>query len=164
MTGKIICPGFVDTHRHLWQSAFRTIGSNTTLGDYFVRFGEYASSQGGFTPEDIYLGQLMGVYESLNAGVTTILDHAHGTFSPEHAEMGLKASVESGGRVFYGYTIHQLGPEFYSEDEQLKDLERLQQGPLNGGLVEVGAAWDGLSGPFTEQNVERTKKVWKVAE
>src|SRR5579859_1448431 len=26
--GKIICPGFVDTHRHLWQSPFRYFGAD----------------------------------------------------------------------------------------------------------------------------------------
>lgn len=40
-TDKIISPGFIDTHHHLWQTAFKTIGSNTSLADYFQKFGEY---------------------------------------------------------------------------------------------------------------------------
>lgn len=39
-TDKIISPGFIDTHHHLWQTAFKTIGSNTSLADYFQKFGE----------------------------------------------------------------------------------------------------------------------------
>jgi cytosine/adenosine deaminase-related metal-dependent hydrolase len=35
--GKIISPGFVDMHRHLWQSAFRILGSNTSLAECFFR-------------------------------------------------------------------------------------------------------------------------------
>ena len=43
-TGSIISPGFIDTHTHLWQTAFKTIGSNTSLADYFQKFGEYSIS------------------------------------------------------------------------------------------------------------------------
>lgn len=42
-TGDILTPGFIDTHRHGWQTAYRTIGSNTTLAEYFNRYGEFAA-------------------------------------------------------------------------------------------------------------------------
>lgn len=61
-TGKIISPGFIDTHRHGWQTAFKTIGSNTSLAEYFLRYGEYVANS-YFTPEDVYIGQLAGLYE-----------------------------------------------------------------------------------------------------
>lgn len=35
-TGRIIIPGFVDTHRHTWEAAIRTSAPNATLDDYFV--------------------------------------------------------------------------------------------------------------------------------
>jgi cytosine/adenosine deaminase-related metal-dependent hydrolase len=31
--GKVITPGFVDTHRHAWQTAFKPLGSNTSLAN-----------------------------------------------------------------------------------------------------------------------------------
>ncbi len=34
-TDKILSPGFIDTHTHLWQTAFRTLAPNTTLAEYF---------------------------------------------------------------------------------------------------------------------------------
>jgi hypothetical protein len=37
-----------------------------------------------YTPEDIFWGQLAGCRESIHAGVTTVVDHAHMTYSPEH--------------------------------------------------------------------------------
>jgi cytosine/adenosine deaminase-related metal-dependent hydrolase len=61
-TGKIISPGFIDTHRHGWQTAFKTIGSNTSLAEYFLRYGEYVAGS-YFNPEDVYIGQLAGLYE-----------------------------------------------------------------------------------------------------
>jgi cytosine/adenosine deaminase-related metal-dependent hydrolase len=107
VTNKIITPGFIDTHRHGWQTGFKTIASNTSLAEYFNRYGEYAAA-GMLSADDVYLGQLAGLYEALNAGVTTALDHAHHTWSNETAEAGLEASIESGARVFWSYAFHNV--------------------------------------------------------
>lgn len=56
--GKIVSPGFVDTHRHGWQTAYKTLGSNTTLAEYFDRYGEFTKAGTEFTADDIYLGQV----------------------------------------------------------------------------------------------------------
>lgn len=77
VTNHIISPGFIDTHRNGWQTAFKTIGSNTSLPEYFHRFGEFPS-EGKLDSEDVYIGQLAGLLEAINAGVTTTLDRAHG--------------------------------------------------------------------------------------
>ena len=34
--GKIVIPGFIDTHRHTWETAIRSCAPNATLDDYFV--------------------------------------------------------------------------------------------------------------------------------
>jgi cytosine/adenosine deaminase-related metal-dependent hydrolase len=97
-TERIITPGFIDTHRHGWQTVYKTLGSNTTLAEYLLRYGQFVSAS-YFTPEDVYISQLTGIYETLAAGVTTILDHAHHTWTPEHSAAGLNASIDSGARV-----------------------------------------------------------------
>lgn len=56
--GKIISPGFVDVHRHGWQTAYKTLGADTTLAEYFDRYGEFTQASTVFTAEDIYLGQV----------------------------------------------------------------------------------------------------------
>lgn len=56
--GKIVSPGFVDTHRHGWQTAYKTLGSNTTLAEYFKRYGEFTQAGTVFTADDVYLGQV----------------------------------------------------------------------------------------------------------
>lgn len=78
VTGQILTLGFVDTHRHGWQTALKTLGSNTSLVEYFGRYGEFAAAD-KYRPEDVYLGQLAGLHEAVNAGVTTTLDNAHHT-------------------------------------------------------------------------------------
>jgi cytosine/adenosine deaminase-related metal-dependent hydrolase len=107
VTGKIISPGFIDTHKHGWQTAFKTLASNTTLPEYFLRYGEYATA-GLLTADDVYLGELVGIYEALNSGTTTILDHAHHTWSNATSEAGLQACIDSGARVFWAHAFHNV--------------------------------------------------------
>ncbi|KAI1170351.1 amidohydrolase [Nemania sp. FL0916] len=108
---KIITPGFVDTHRHGWQTAFKTLGSNSTLGEYRSLFSALAGLQ-LFTPNELYVSQLAGIYQAQAAGVTTMLDHAHHTWTEEHAAAGWDASVNSGARVFFGYAFMNTSTNF----------------------------------------------------
>jgi cytosine/adenosine deaminase-related metal-dependent hydrolase len=140
ISGKILTPGFIDTHRHGWQTAFKTLGSNTSLIEYFGRYGEFASV-GQFTPEDVYIGQLAGLYEALNAGVTTILDHAHHTWSNETAIAGLNASIDSGARVFWAYAFHNVTN--YTVPEQIPNFREIATtAAFKGTRTSLGIAYD----------------------
>ncbi|GIK07561.1 hypothetical protein Aspvir_003227 [Aspergillus viridinutans] len=149
--GKIITPGFVDTHRHAWQTAFKTLGSNTSLAEYFMRYGEFSPAKKSFTPEDVYIGQLTGLYESLNSGVTSILDHAHHTWSNETALAGLQASVDSGARTWWCYGFHNLSDATwvsnYTREDQIADfLHIAQHGPWRkSDTVSLGIAYDNFA-------------------
>ncbi|KAF9875016.1 amidohydrolase [Colletotrichum karsti] len=140
VTNKIITPGFIDTHRHGWQTAFKTIASNTSLAEYFTRYGEYAAA-GLLSPDDVYIGQLTGLYEALNAGVTTTLDHAHHTWSNETAEAGLKGSIDSGARVFWSYAFHNVTN--YTVSEQLANFRDIAtKASFDGTSTSLGVACD----------------------
>lgn len=146
-SGKIVSPGFVDTHRHGWQTPFRTIGSNTTLSEYLLRYGE-AAAVGEISADDAYLAELMGLYEALNAGVTSIVDFAHHIWSPETARAGLTAAADSQARVWWSYAIHDLDTNF-TVDQQFDDLTRLatDQNNVGGDLqVSIGIAYDFFDG------------------
>lgn len=144
-TGKIISPGFVDTHHHLWQTAFKTIASNTTLAEYFQRYGEFGPTIQYFSAEDKYLGQLTGSLESINAGTTTVLDHAHGDSSNETADAIFNATLDSQLRTYHAFTVHQL-PNNYSTDDQISKLVALAHDSRlsNNSLVSVGLSFDGF--------------------
>jgi hypothetical protein len=45
-----------------------------------------------YKPEDAFWGQLGGCLEALQAGTTTIVDHAHISYSPEHSKSYLMLS------------------------------------------------------------------------
>ncbi|CAK7204202.1 hypothetical protein SEUCBS139899_006956 [Sporothrix eucalyptigena] len=142
--GKIISPGFVDTHRHGWQTAYRTIAGNTTLPEYFFRYGQFAA-MGSFNAEDVYIGQLAGLYECLNAGVTTTLDHAHHIWDDATAKAGLDGSIDSGARVYWCFTFHTI-PNDYDHTKQLASAEALRTDErLKTSPTEFGVAFDGWS-------------------
>lgn len=148
-TGKIITPGFIDTHRHGWQTAFKTLGSNTSLTEYFGRYGEFASAS-QWDADDVYISQLAGLYEAANAGVTTSLDHAHSTWDKATSEAGLKASVDSGSRVFYAFTFHNTTA---SETPELLQIFRdiADEGYYQGTPTTLGIAYDAW-GPNPDRN------------
>lgn len=149
--GKIISPGFVDTHRHGWQTAYKTLGSNTTLAEYFERYGEFTQASTVFTANDVYLGQLTGIYEALNSGVTSILEHAHATFSNETSAAYLNASIESGVRMWWCYAFHTLSNGFSIEDQMANFQELSQDERLDQSLVEMGMAYDAFASATTDE-------------
>jgi cytosine/adenosine deaminase-related metal-dependent hydrolase len=158
-TDQIISPGFIDTHRHGWQTAFKTLGSNTTLAQYFGRYGEFAAAP-HFSAEDVYWGQLAGLLEALNAGVTTSLDHAHHTWSNETAYAGLNASIESGARVFWAYTFHDVPALNYTVKDQIPNFVDIAESDLlKENNVELGIAYDS----FGPDPPEDAKKVADLA-
>ena len=122
--GKIVTPGFVNTHMHLWQGQYKTLGSNTTLAQYILLYSEFSQAQTVFSAEDIYYGQMEGIYESLNAGVTTIVDHASHTWSTEKSLAGFRASIDSGARIQWCFSFHDL-TNGYARSQQYRDFERL---------------------------------------
>ena len=143
VTGQIITPGFIDTHRHTWQTAFKSIASNTTLAEYFNRYGEFAAAQ-RLDADDIYLGQLTGLYESLSGGVTTILDHAHHIWSRDTARAGLDASIDSRARVFWAYAFSNTTE--YTITEKIPHFRSIaEEAPYKDSPTELGIAFDSWS-------------------
>ncbi|KAJ8104965.1 hypothetical protein ONZ43_g7611 [Nemania bipapillata] len=139
-THKIITPGFIDTHRHGWQTALKTLASNTTLAEYFMTCSSFAAKS-LYGAEDVYESQLVGLLEAINAGVTTTLDHAHNLWSTDRAEAGLEASIESGARVFWAAALDPT--EGYPFSDQIKDWKRWNKKSFPNDLVSLGIAYDG---------------------
>ncbi|MFE0252815.1 amidohydrolase family protein [Streptomyces sp. NPDC059010] len=101
MSGRIVIPGFVDTHRHTWEAPIRNVAPDATLDDYFVDILDTFAPL--YTPEDVYAGNLAGALECLNAGITTLVDWSHINNTPEHPDAAIQGLAESGIRAQYAY-------------------------------------------------------------
>jgi 5-methylthioadenosine/S-adenosylhomocysteine deaminase len=100
-TGRIVIPGFVDSHRHTWEAAIRNCAPNATLDDYFVEILDTFAPL--YRAEDVYASNLAGSLECLNAGITTLVDWSHINNTPEHPDAAIKALQETGIRAQYAY-------------------------------------------------------------
>jgi cytosine/adenosine deaminase-related metal-dependent hydrolase len=100
-TGRIVLPGFVDTHRHTWQATIRAIAPDISFPGYLERVLRGLAPR--HRPEDVYAGNLAGALECLNAGITTLLDWSHIQFGPAHTEATVAALRASGIRAVFGY-------------------------------------------------------------
>ncbi|MDO0938336.1 amidohydrolase family protein [Streptomyces sp. DG2A-72] len=101
MTGRIVIPGFVDTHRHTWEASIRGVAPDATLDDYFVDVLDTFAPL--YTPEDVYAANLAGSLECLNAGITTLVDWSHINNTPAHPDAAIQALTETGIRAQYAY-------------------------------------------------------------
>ena len=81
--GRIVCPGFISTHNHLYQTPLKGQHGDHTILEY-MPCGNLASSL--FTLEDGFWGQLSGALESIDAGTTTVVDHSSLNLSPDYRE------------------------------------------------------------------------------
>jgi cytosine/adenosine deaminase-related metal-dependent hydrolase len=117
-SGKIVMPGFVDTHRHTWQTAFRGLGADWTFGQY--RVAVHGTLGPHYRPEDVYLGNLLGRIEALNSGVTTLLDWFHRADRPENADAAIQALGDAPGRSIFCYGA--AGPDIAPEIRRVRSL------------------------------------------
>ena len=95
----IVMPGFVDTHRHMWQGALRNILPNGLLSDY--QRDITGAARAVFRPEDARIGDLVTALGALNAGVTTVLDWSHVGNSPNHTDAAIQGLGQAGIRAVY---------------------------------------------------------------
>jgi 5-methylthioadenosine/S-adenosylhomocysteine deaminase len=133
---RIVMPGFVDNHRHNWQTAFRGIGADWT-------FPQWAAAMHGtvkphYTPEDVYIATLLGRLEALHSGITTMLDWYHVAQSHEHEDAAIAALRDAPGR-----SIFCLGAGWATPHCVDDDIRRVRSELTGQGLVTM--AW-GLRG------------------
>ncbi|WP_394845803.1 amidohydrolase family protein [Pendulispora brunnea] len=146
-SGMLVLPGFVDTHRHTWQTTLRHRGGDWSLGDYFAQAMVAAGRR--TRPEDVYAGTLFGALTAIDSGVTTLLDWSRIQNSPAHADAAVAALADSGLRAVFGHggtfiepppgsdpaarrhsaDIRRLRRERFTSDDGLLTLAMAASGP-----------------------------------
>lgn len=114
----IVMPGFVDAHRHLWHAHIRGLAMDMALVEFFEKIPGKLGSR--YRPQDLYVGNLLGALEAINAGITTVMDWSNIIHTPDHADEAVYALQDSGIRGVFTYS---LPSEITFEH---KDIERLK--------------------------------------
>ena len=103
-SGMIVMPGFVDSHRHIWEGVLRNIGTDVPLEGRSSYISHVLHKLApAFRPEDAYVGNLISALGAIDAGVTTLLDWSHIQGSPEHTDAVVQALEDSGMRAVFAY-------------------------------------------------------------
>ncbi|HYY39338.1 MAG TPA: amidohydrolase family protein, partial [Xanthobacteraceae bacterium] len=95
----IVMPGFVDTHRHMWQGILRNVLPDGSLDDYRAVVQRTFGAK--YTPDDVYAGDLFSALGAIDSGVTCVLDWSHIHNTPDHTDAAIKALAESGVRAVF---------------------------------------------------------------
>ena len=143
--GHVVVPGFVDTHRHTWQTQMRAICADWTLNDYF--FGMRLTISPAYTADDVYVGNHLGALEALDAGVTTILDFSHCNNTPEHADAAIQGLADARIRALHCYGFFASSPQnaaFPTHATRRDDFARVVH--RSAGRITIGAALTEVGG------------------
>ncbi|KAJ6112131.1 hypothetical protein N7523_008192 [Penicillium sp. IBT 18751x] len=153
-TDKIISPGFIDTHHHLWQTQLKGRHANQTLLEYMPN-GYMQNSN--YEPEDVFWGELGGCLEALDGGTTTVVDHAHVNVSAAHTSNAVEATASSGIRSIFCYAptmrVKTFKPDLALEGGLLDEwvIDHLRhlgaKAPFGNGRIQLGLAFDGFMLP-----------------
>jgi len=143
-SNMIVMPGFIDTHRHLWEGILRNIGVDVPLeGEVSYLAFILNTLAPVYRPEDVYAGNLVSALGAIDAGVTTILDWSHIQASPAHTDAAVRALQESGMRAVFAYGFPWFGDwnpeqpewfkraarEYFSSKDQLLTYALAPYGP-----------------------------------
>ncbi|MEU9315043.1 amidohydrolase family protein [Streptomyces sp. NPDC048295] len=134
---RIVMPGFVDNHRHAWQTAFRGAGSDWTFPQWAQAM--HRTVKPHYTAEDVYIGTLLGRLEALHSGVTTMLDWYHVAQTHAHEDAAIAALTDAGGR-----SVFCLGAGWGSDISVEDDIRRVRATLTGGGRIDLAL---GMRGP-----------------
>jgi len=110
--GRIVMPGFIDTHHHQFETALRSFladgvlindgsgsvsGSTTYFEFILLKFAPV------YRPQDVYINELFGGLSQLDAGVTTVHDVSQIHHSPQHSDAAIQALFDTKRRAAFGY-------------------------------------------------------------
>ena len=148
--GKIVLPGLVDTHWHMWNTLLRGMSDGRPTPDGPDRSGYFATCVGigrHFLPGDTYAGTRLAAAEAIDAGITTVHDWAHNIRGLDWAEAGLRALGESGlrARFSYGYETGHANDQLMALDD-LAAIRAAWPSYHADDRIHLGVAWRGTGG------------------
>jgi cytosine/adenosine deaminase-related metal-dependent hydrolase/ribose/xylose/arabinose/galactoside ABC-type transport system permease subunit len=157
--GTIVMPGFVDTHRHIWEGLLRNIGTDVPLEgrSSYISYVLHKLAP-AYRPEDAYVGDLISTLGAMDAGITTLLDWSHIQGSPAHTDAVVQALKDSGMRAVFAYGFPWWGKW---EERQPSWFVRAasEHFSASDGLLSLALAAPGPE--FTDFEVSRDH--WKLA-
>lgn len=132
--GKVVAPGLINCHTHMFQSLLRGPGDDMELIGWLKNMLWPASKN--LTPEHVAAGAALGCLEMIKTGVTCVIDHHHLCTSETSVDNIVKIMERAGLRGFVarGLKARQKRADMwnvpqhvfeYSLDEEIRLTEKL---------------------------------------
>ena len=131
--GRIVMPGFIDTHHHLFETALRSYLANGLLlpgtPGGAINYFQYIllTFAPVYRPQDVYINELFGSLSQLDDGVTTVHDISQIHHTPEHSDAAIQGLMDSGRRAAFGYfegAGFTHGPRYMYPDDAVRIKKR----------------------------------------
>ncbi len=162
LSGKVVIPGFIQTHIHLCQTLFRNLADDMELIEWLET--RIWPMEQAHTPDSLRASARLGLFELLQNGVTTIMDMGSARFH----EVVFEELEHSGIRGFSGKVMMDAGEQIYKETtreavQSTEELIRKWHGAA-GGRIQYALAprfvptcsedlWSAISGLSDDLNL-----------
>lgn len=145
-TDKVVFPGLINTHNHLFQVLVKGLGRDKLLFDWLNSSVRKAICR--ITPERAKAAATVGCIENLHAGCTTVMDYqyCHGHHGIDEAVCTAFEETGIRGVLARGYTeLDDFDPAFMppvqeTEDDFLRAVEALDDAYKNHPRIDVAIA------------------------
>jgi 5-methylthioadenosine/S-adenosylhomocysteine deaminase len=110
--GRIVMPGFIDTHHHQFETVLRSYladgilimdGTSADSGKTTYYEKILLTFAPKYRAQDVYINELFAGLSQLDDGVTTVHDVSQIHHSPQHSDAAVQALFDAGRRAAFGY-------------------------------------------------------------
>jgi len=144
VTGKMVLPGFVDTHNHLWQSLIRGCGADKNVGGWIGECTATLKRPDIIDEKSAYATVRLSTLDVIATGVTTVVEWTH-SYTPGWTNGSLRALEESGLRYVFAYYISVGG------EQRIADIKCVKETVIDPNPV----AYMQIGGHPTRSRIER---------
>jgi 5-methylthioadenosine/S-adenosylhomocysteine deaminase len=128
--GMLAVPGLINTHNHLFQNLVKGIGDEMYLLPWVETLILPTADE--MTPDETYLGAMLGCLEAIRSGTTALMDFMFGVPDIDVHRAVLRAMRDTGLRGFMGRAVRDLNPDsgwrdpwFLPLDEVFEQMRQL---------------------------------------
>ncbi|CAA7601049.1 Amidohydrolase family [Acididesulfobacillus acetoxydans] len=108
--GKIVFPGLVNTHTHLFQQLLKGLSDDRQVAQWFSQMTAPCAER--LTAENVYVAALAGCMETVRSGVTTLVDFMYAHPQPELSDAVIQAFKELGIRGILARGVMTAGGKY----------------------------------------------------
>jgi 5-methylthioadenosine/S-adenosylhomocysteine deaminase len=128
-TDRLVMPGLINTHTHLFQSLVKGLGQGLALPAWVKQVMVPAAL--ALKPRDAYLAAMVSLLDALHSGTTSIFEYAYALPDPEVHAASFQALADVGLRGWVGIGLNDAGEETGLHPALIQ--------PINAGLKRVEA-------------------------